>query len=120
MKEEENVRVRIADGADQQTFAPTANELDLAKLFGKDEAQPKENVCQAARAYLDARKQKEHQEEVLKLFSTNLNNCEEALLLALAEAGVASIKVEDDDGRLAGLSAATSDYYSLPAGSLDN
>jgi hypothetical protein len=87
-----------------------------AELFGRD---PNPSIIQAARSYLERRANKECQEAALKLANEQMAAAEDVLLRKLDEAGVLSVKL-DDEGKKTLLASSTTTYYSVPAGALDN
>ena len=90
---------------------------ELEALFADPAAG--EDVAALARAYLAARSAREQAEEEAKKRAREQAAAEEALLKRMQEAGLSSLKVEQDAGR-ATVSAATQQHFNLPAGLLED
>ena len=92
-------------------------DVDPRGLFAPSESE--QTVVEAARAYLAVRAAAARAESALKAARDQLMAAESDLLQKFEEAGVLSVKVETD-GKPVTVSSATSDYYSLPAGALED
>lgn len=99
-------------------MSATATNNSLSELFGHDASSI--GLADAARAYLSCRKLKEEAESLVRTQADILNSAEDTLLQKMQEAGVLSVKVEDESGRPTMVSAGASTYYNLPQGALED
>lgn len=101
----------------KQTDDDTDGPVTLRELFPKPDAG---EVPDLARAYLACRKHREAAEEALKRIREQADEAELELMTAMELSGLLSVRVQDEDGKPVTLSPASTTYYSLPAGSLED
>ncbi len=114
-------KIRFADGVgaqDVHLFHEEQSGPDLDQMF--DLPQTQDGVAKAARVYLTLRQSRTEAEDLLKAHTAGLAGAESELLRQMALAGVKSLKVDGGDGKTVSVAASTSEYYSLPAGALDD
>lgn len=104
----------------ETTTLQEQTESSLVDLFANpSESDSQFIVVARAKAYLDARRAKEGQENALKDASQKLQDAELQLLRAMDGAGMKSMKL-DHAGETVAMSQTSSTYYSLPAGGIDD